>query len=155
LGRFHVSGFVAWMAWLVIHIFWLIGFRNRLLVFIQWAWAYVTFQRGTRLITGEDQFPGGNVEVVRSHGAAFLLLPWVARWPQLCSPLQPPMPSQSNGKPAATALLIHLEPVEVEMLQGVLRQFSIECETVSGDVGNTVNKKKFEACVLRLKDGAE
>lgn len=53
-GRIRISGLIAWMAWLTIHIFWLIGFRNRLLVFVQWIWAYVTFQRGTRLITGED-----------------------------------------------------------------------------------------------------
>jgi NADH dehydrogenase len=58
-GRIRLSGFVAWMAWLVVHIFWLIGFRNRLLVFVQWAWAYLTFQRGTRLITGESGLGGG------------------------------------------------------------------------------------------------
>jgi NADH dehydrogenase len=40
------------MAWLTIHIFFLIGFRNRLLVLLQWAWAYVTYERGARLITG-------------------------------------------------------------------------------------------------------
>jgi len=58
-GRIRLSGLIAWMAWLTIHIFWLIGFRNRLLVFIQWAWAYITYQRGTRLITGEDEDGGG------------------------------------------------------------------------------------------------
>ena len=47
-----ISGFPAWAAWLGIHIFFLIGFRNRLLVLIEWAWAYFTWQRGTRLITG-------------------------------------------------------------------------------------------------------
>jgi len=52
-GKFTLSGFVAWFAWLAIHIFFLIGFRNRLLVILQWAWAYVTYQRGARLITGE------------------------------------------------------------------------------------------------------
>ncbi|HEV2721783.1 MAG TPA: NAD(P)/FAD-dependent oxidoreductase [Thermoanaerobaculia bacterium] len=51
LGRIHISGFLAWLAWLGIHIFFLIGFRNRLLVLLEWAWAYVTFQRGARLIT--------------------------------------------------------------------------------------------------------
>jgi NADH dehydrogenase len=51
-GRIHLSGFIAWAAWLGVHIFFLIGFRNRLLVMLQWAWAYVTFQRGARLITG-------------------------------------------------------------------------------------------------------
>ena len=54
LGRIHMSGFLAWFAWLAIHVFFLIGFRNRLLVMLQWAWAYITFQRGARLITGRD-----------------------------------------------------------------------------------------------------
>ena len=50
-GRLKISGFPAWMAWLVIHIFFLIGFRNRFLVITQWAWAYLTYQRAARLIT--------------------------------------------------------------------------------------------------------
>jgi NADH dehydrogenase len=50
--RFQLSGTLAWMAWLFIHILFLIGFRNRLLVMIQWAWSYLTYQRGARLITG-------------------------------------------------------------------------------------------------------
>lgn len=45
------SGPIAWLAWLVIHIFYLIGFRNRVFVFFSWAWHYVTFRRGARLIT--------------------------------------------------------------------------------------------------------
>jgi NADH:ubiquinone reductase (H+-translocating) len=49
----HLSGFIAWIAWLGIHIFFLIGFRNRFFVIAQWAWAYVTYQRGARLITGD------------------------------------------------------------------------------------------------------
>ena len=53
-GKVHMKGFIAWFAWLAIHIFFLIGFRNRLLVLLQWAWAYVTFQRGARLITGRN-----------------------------------------------------------------------------------------------------
>ena len=53
LGRIKLGGFFAWFAWLAIHIFFLIGFRNRILVMLQWAWAYVTYQRGARLITGE------------------------------------------------------------------------------------------------------
>ncbi len=52
-GRVKLSGFIAWAAWLSIHIFFLIGFRNRVLVILQWAWAYITFQRGARLITGK------------------------------------------------------------------------------------------------------
>lgn len=52
LGVIRFSGFVAWAAWLTIHIAYLIGFRNRLLVLISWAWNYVTFRRGARIITG-------------------------------------------------------------------------------------------------------
>ncbi len=52
-GKVHLSGLIAWAAWLMIHIFFLIGFRNRFLVITQWAWAYFTYQRGARLITGE------------------------------------------------------------------------------------------------------
>ena len=54
-GGLKLSGFLAWVAWLAIHIFFLIGFRNRVLVLLQWAWAYVTWQRGARLITGVVQ----------------------------------------------------------------------------------------------------
>jgi NADH dehydrogenase len=53
LGRIRLSGFLAWLAWWAIHIFFLIGFRSRLLVMFGWAWSYFTFQRGARLITGE------------------------------------------------------------------------------------------------------
>ena len=51
LGPVHLSGLLAWIAWLVVHIYFLIGFENRLLVLIRWAWAYFTYQRGARLIT--------------------------------------------------------------------------------------------------------
>jgi NADH dehydrogenase len=57
-GKIHISGFVAWLSWLLVHIFFLIGFRNRILVFIQWAWSYVTYERGARLITGSNALPG-------------------------------------------------------------------------------------------------
>jgi NADH dehydrogenase len=52
-----VSGFFAWLFWIFLHIFWLIGFRNRIAVMGEWAWAYVTFQRRIRLITGEKLWP--------------------------------------------------------------------------------------------------
>ena len=45
------SGLVAWLTWLFVHIFFLIGFRNRVAVILQWAWSYLTFKRGARLIT--------------------------------------------------------------------------------------------------------
>ncbi len=57
-GRIHISGFLAWLAWLFVHIFFLIGFRNRLIVMIQWAWSYLTYERGARLITGDKHLPG-------------------------------------------------------------------------------------------------
>ena len=58
LGKIHISGYFAWLAWLFIHIFFLIGFRNRVIVLIQWAWSYVTYERGARLITGSTNLPG-------------------------------------------------------------------------------------------------
>src|SRR6266852_1054254 len=57
-GKIHISGFLAWLSWLFIHIFFLIGFRNRLIVLIQWAWSYLTYERGARLITGDTHLPG-------------------------------------------------------------------------------------------------
>ena len=58
LGSIRASGFPAWIFWLFLHIFWLIGFRNRWVVMGEWAWAYATFQRRARLITGEKLAPG-------------------------------------------------------------------------------------------------
>jgi NADH dehydrogenase len=55
LGRVRLSGFIAWLSWMSVHLFFLIGFRNRLLVMIQWAWAYCTRQRGGRLILADEQ----------------------------------------------------------------------------------------------------
>jgi NADH dehydrogenase len=57
IGPVETSGFLAWVFWLFLHIFWLIGFRNRLAVMIEWGWSYVTLQRGVRLITGEKLPP--------------------------------------------------------------------------------------------------
>jgi len=54
----HMSGFPAWVTWLTVHIFFLIGFRNRLSVFAAWIWTYFTFTRGARLITGDQRLPG-------------------------------------------------------------------------------------------------
>jgi len=52
-----LRGFPAWIAWSMLHIFYLIGFRNRFIVMFEWAWAYVTYQRGARLITGNLEAP--------------------------------------------------------------------------------------------------
>jgi NADH dehydrogenase len=56
-GKIHISGFVAWLSWLFVHLFFLVGFRNRLIVLIQWAWSYFTYERGARLITGDQTLP--------------------------------------------------------------------------------------------------
>ena len=58
IGKLELSGFPAWLAWLFVHILFLIGFRNRLMVMIQWAWSYITFERGARLITGDMELEG-------------------------------------------------------------------------------------------------
>ena len=52
-GRLHLRGFAAWLIWSVAHVWFLIGFRSRLAVTINWLWNYVTYQRSARLITGE------------------------------------------------------------------------------------------------------
>lgn len=53
-GRLRFYGYFAWLTWLLIHIYYLIGFKNRFFVFLQWAWSYFTFKRGARLIVGKD-----------------------------------------------------------------------------------------------------
>jgi len=68
----HLSGLLAWLAWLAVHIWYLIGFRNRFLVLFDWAWSYLTYRRGARLITGgrlhagppESQAPGAGAKGV-------------------------------------------------------------------------------------------
>ncbi|MBV8207956.1 MAG: NAD(P)/FAD-dependent oxidoreductase, partial [Acidobacteria bacterium] len=60
IGAAHFSGAIAWVLWLLVHILYLIGFRNRLLVMIDWAWAYFTRGRGIRLITGSTELPGAS-----------------------------------------------------------------------------------------------
>ena len=58
IGGIHLTGFIAWLMWLFVHILYLVGFRNRVLVLLQWAWSYVTYRRGARLITGESRAGG-------------------------------------------------------------------------------------------------
>jgi NADH dehydrogenase len=54
----HWSGFPAWIVWLTVHVFFLIGFRNRVAVFFEWAWTYLSARDGVRLITGSQLLPG-------------------------------------------------------------------------------------------------
>ncbi|MFO1070844.1 MAG: NAD(P)/FAD-dependent oxidoreductase [Geminicoccaceae bacterium] len=71
-GRIRLTGFVAWLLWAVAHVWFLIGWRNRLAVAIDWAWSYVTLQRGARLITGalhESQPPPLEAAAARDKAA--------------------------------------------------------------------------------------
>lgn len=54
VGRFKLAGLLAWMMWLAVHIYFLTGFKNRLLVVLQWAWSYLSFRRGARLIVNKE-----------------------------------------------------------------------------------------------------
>jgi NADH:quinone reductase (non-electrogenic) len=54
IGRLKMAGFPAWLLWLVVHIYYLTGFKNRLLVVLQWAWSYLSFRRGARLIVSKE-----------------------------------------------------------------------------------------------------
>lgn len=58
IGKIHLSGFLAWSAWLFIHLIYLIGYRNRFFVLLNWAWQYLSWQSGARLITGSNVLPG-------------------------------------------------------------------------------------------------
>jgi NADH dehydrogenase len=59
VDRIEMSGFLAWMAWLLVHIWYLIGFRNRLVVMLTWAWSYFTYRRGARIIAAPPATPSG------------------------------------------------------------------------------------------------
>jgi len=58
IGKVHLSGLIAWLAWLFIHLIYLIGYRNRFFVLLNWAWQYLSWQSGARLITGSEKLPG-------------------------------------------------------------------------------------------------
>jgi len=61
--RAHMAGWPAWAMWLMVHIFFLIGFRNRLSVMSSWVWSYFSFSRSARLITGDQRLPGWNEQI--------------------------------------------------------------------------------------------
>lgn len=65
-----MSGWMAWFTWLVVHIFFLIGFRNRFFVMWSWIWSYLTFSNGARLITGDQHLPGWKEQVEAGKAAS-------------------------------------------------------------------------------------
>jgi NADH dehydrogenase len=90
LATKHVAtaGFIAWLAWAFVHIAYLISYRSRLLVMIQWAWSFLTFKRGARLITG----PVGKLPPVTTIGAD-----GEARLPEAATPVELRGPEASPG----------------------------------------------------------
>jgi NADH:ubiquinone reductase (H+-translocating) len=98
LGPFKLSGFAAWLLWSLAHIYFLIGFRNRLAVAVNWAWSYVTFQRGTRLITG---ISGSRIEDV---------MPVVMAAPPMAAGLEFPDNGRAFQAPASAKLGARNEP---------------------------------------------
>ena len=71
IGSVKLGGLVAWVAWMLIHVLYLVGFRNRLAVLISWAWAYVRMQRGARLIydSVEEKQGSGRRQSTKSAAA--------------------------------------------------------------------------------------
>jgi NADH dehydrogenase len=88
IWKLHFGGFLAWLAWIFVHIFFLIGFRNRVMVLLEWAWSYITFSRGARLITGERQFAPSAAASAEPAAA-----PAAAASAATASPVRVPAPS--------------------------------------------------------------
>jgi NADH:ubiquinone reductase (H+-translocating) len=65
----HVSGLLAWLMWLFIHLIYIVEFQSRILVFVQWGFEYLTFSRGARLITGEDGKDSVDQTGAAGHGS--------------------------------------------------------------------------------------
>jgi hypothetical protein len=84
------SGFIAWLAWAFVHIMNLISYRSRVLVMIQWAWSFLTFKRGARLITGQV----GKLPPVTTIGAD-----GEARLPEAAVPVE--LKAREPSRPAA------------------------------------------------------
>jgi NADH dehydrogenase len=70
LGRFRIAGWPAWFLWLIIHIYYLTGFKNRLVVVAQWAWSYITFKRGARLIVNKEWRFGNAADLTGKEAGA-------------------------------------------------------------------------------------
>ena len=69
IGKIHISGFIAWLAWLGIHLMFLVNFRNKVSVFFQWIYSYATFQRGARIIIPQDDsFPTASRQFAEIQG---------------------------------------------------------------------------------------
>ncbi len=113
LGKLKLSGFLAWLAWGLIHVFFLIGFRNRFLVMFQWIWQWLTYQRGARLITGNVDALGAYVAPgvttgASSNGAGNATVggaPYLETPPVLLSAAPAPVASATSLAPSATSVV--------------------------------------------------
>ena len=94
VGRLQMSGTLAWLAWLGVHVLFLIGFKNRFAVMFAWMWQYITFKRGARLITGHTVAPRSPRRRPRSRPRRLARRPG-ARWRAL-SPAAPDAPSRRS-----------------------------------------------------------
>jgi NADH dehydrogenase len=92
----HMSGLPAWFTWLTVHIFFLIGFRNRVSVFAAWIWTYFTFTRGARLITGDQRLPGWQ-EQIRSGQKTVESENELSHSDASAAPAEPAQPAASGG----------------------------------------------------------
>ncbi|MBX3184323.1 MAG: NAD(P)/FAD-dependent oxidoreductase [Polyangiaceae bacterium] len=105
-GRLRMTGFVAWIAWLFIHVLYLVGSRRRLIVLFQWTWSYFTYKRGARLITGE-----------RAWERAQLLARQAEQGPHSGSPYEVRVtdvsPTGASERAAASSHPLSAEPGEV------------------------------------------
>jgi NADH:ubiquinone reductase (H+-translocating) len=94
----HWSGTLAWLSWVTVHLFFLVGFRNRLAVFFSWAWTYLTFNRGARLITGSPLLPGwGQQAGIRPQ----VILPPMDTTSPVLGAVQPTAPQKAEEEKAA------------------------------------------------------
>jgi NADH dehydrogenase len=93
IGRVRYSGMLAWLVWVFVHIFFLIGFRNRVIVLFEWAWAYFTYQRGARLIT--KPWSTGAHRVVTPAVASGQLNPGTSGAPRAESAASHPLPERA------------------------------------------------------------
>ena len=62
VGKLKFAGLFAWITWLVVHIYFLVGFKNRLMVVFSWGWSFLTFRKGARLIVDRDWRIGGETD---------------------------------------------------------------------------------------------
>jgi NADH dehydrogenase len=93
--KIHLSGLLAWLVWLLVHIFYLIGFKNRFVVMFTWAWSYVTYGRGARLVVGE---PTNDLRVALGLGPARGLDPVQPAAAPSRRAAPPPDPDRETGQ---------------------------------------------------------